>query len=292
MTPIRRFEIHQPSTAAEASQMLAKFGDEGGVYAGGTELLLAMRHGALRYSHLVDVKVLPEFDAIVDRGDCIEIGAGATHRAIERSPMIRERLPVVSDMESRVANIRVRASGTIGGNLCFAEPHSDPATLLMALEATACTAGPLGVRELQIHELISGAYSNSLQPNEILTSIRVPCPQLSLRAAYVKYQVHERPTLGLAIAIETSDAGETITGMRVAIGCLCPFPRRSASAEQLLIGERSKAEQQLGAAADVLADEAELIDDQDGGADYKRHLLRVFLQRAMEKALELNSSRN
>jgi carbon-monoxide dehydrogenase medium subunit len=288
MTPLRRFEIHQPSTADEASRMLVEFGDEGSVYAGGTELLLAMRHGALRYGHMVDVKVLPEFDRIQLVGDQVEIGAGATHRAIERSPVIREKLPVIADMEARVANIRVRASGTIGGNLCFAEPHSDPATLLMALEATAHTAGPEGERELRIEELISGAYSNSLLPGEILRSIRVPCPSPALLSAYVKYQVHERPTLGLAVAIETPDAGETIAGIRVAIGCLCPFPRRSAAAEQLLTGARAKANEQIDAAADALADEAELIDDHDGGADYKRHLLHVFLRRAMQEALNLN----
>src|SRR5277367_1662731 len=127
MTPLGRFEIHQPSSTAEASQMLVEFGDDGTAYAGGTELLLAMRHGALRYRHLVDVKVLHGFDSIQLRDKFIEIGAGATHRAIEHSPLVCSNLRVLSALESRVANVRVRASGTIGGNLCFAEPHSDPA---------------------------------------------------------------------------------------------------------------------------------------------------------------------
>src|SRR5665213_297180 len=100
MTPLRRFEIHQPSNAAEASQMLVEFGDDGGVYAGGTELLLAMRHGALRYGHLVDVKVLPGFDSIQLRDNRIEIGAGATHRSIEYSAIVREHVRVLSGLES------------------------------------------------------------------------------------------------------------------------------------------------------------------------------------------------
>src|SRR5579863_7694674 len=98
MTPLRRFEIHQPSNAAEASQMLAEFGDDGSAYAGGTELLLAMRHGALRYSHLVDVKVLPGFDSIQLRDNWIDIGAGATHRAIEYSAVVREKLGVLAEL--------------------------------------------------------------------------------------------------------------------------------------------------------------------------------------------------
>jgi aerobic carbon-monoxide dehydrogenase medium subunit len=287
MTPLRRFELHQPSSVSEASQMLAEFGEDGSFYAGGTELLLAMRHGALRYSHLVDVKVIPGFDSIQLRDNWIEIGAGCTHRAIERSALVREKIKVVSDMAARVANVRVRAAGTLGGNLCFAEPHSDPATLLLALGAVVRTEGPAGIRELRMDELINGAYSNSLAPNELLTAVRIPCARPTQRAAYVKYQIHERPTLGLAVVLDTTDGGATITRSRIAIGCLCPFPRRSGSAEELLVGSRANAEAAIASAADALADDADLIDDHEGGADYKRHLLAVFLRRAVQKALSV-----
>jgi len=175
-----------------------------------------------------------------------------------------------------VANIRVRAAGTIGGNLCFAEPHSDPATLLLALDAVVTAAGPSGSRELRVDELICGAYANSLNPGELLTSVRVPCMLPGQCASYVKYQIHERPTLGLAMVMDTSDGGATILRSRVAIGCLCPFPRRSMAAEKLLSGSRAEVEASIATAAGVLADDAELIDDHEGGADYKRHLLGVF----------------
>ncbi len=135
-------------------------------------------------------------------------------------------------------------------------------------------------------EMICGAYANSLEAGELLTSVRVPSMLQNQRAAYLKYQIHERPTLGLAIVMDTADSGATITRSRVAIGCLCPFPRRSAAAEELLSGPRAEVEAAIGKAADVLADDAELIDDHEGGADYKRHLLGVFLRRAIEQALE------
>lgn len=265
--------------------MISRLGDAAGFYAGGTELLLAMRHGALRYEHLVDVKVLSGFDRIELRGETIVIGASATHRAIEYSPVVREHLPVLSQMESRVANVRVRASGTIGGNLCFAEPHSDPATLLLALDAICSTSGPSGVRQLAIADLINGPYSNSLAPGELLTTITVPVMNNRQRAAYVKFQVHERPMLGLALLLDLSDDLRSVIAARVAIGCLCPFPRRSAAAEELLKGSLYDVRSALTSAASVLADEAELIDDHDGGTDYKRHLLSVFLRRAFEQAL-------
>src|SRR5207302_11225110 len=117
----------------EASQMLLTHGDDGRAYAGGTELLLAMKYAGLRYERLVDLKTISGLDGIEDTSDGLRIGALATHHAIETSPLVRERLPVLAELESHVANPRVRCTGTLGGNLCFAEPHSDPATLLLCL---------------------------------------------------------------------------------------------------------------------------------------------------------------
>lgn len=135
MTTLSPFEIHQPRTVAEASEMLRHYGEDAAIYAGGTELLLAMRHRALAYSHLVDLKVVPGLNAIESRDAIIEIGAACPHRSIEKSEIVRQGQPAFAELESQVANIRVRATGTLGGNLCFAEPHSDPATMLLVLDA-------------------------------------------------------------------------------------------------------------------------------------------------------------
>ncbi|MFN7949714.1 MAG: FAD binding domain-containing protein [Blastocatellia bacterium] len=283
MMPFRRFEIHQPASISEAAEMRVTFGDEGSFYGGGTELLLAMRHDALRYQHLIDVKVIPGLDYIELRGDQLCIGATTTHRSLERSELVRKHLPVLAEMESQVANIRVRASGSIGGNLCFAEPHSDPATLLLALDAQVAVEGAAGRRKLGMAELIVGAYETSLAPGELLSEISVPLLQASQRAAYLKFQVHERPTLGLGLMIETADGA--ITRARVAVGCVSPAPCRSATAEELLTGPVAGLESRLPEAAAALADAADLIDDYEGSADYKRHLIGVFLKRALMKAL-------
>jgi carbon-monoxide dehydrogenase medium subunit len=285
MTALRRFEIHQPASAREASEMLAHYGDEGGVYAGGTELLLAMKHEALSYRHLIDVKVVPGLNTIDLRDDRLEIGATSTHRSIERSALVREKQPVLAELESCVANVRVRATGTLGGNLCFAEPHSDPATLLLVLGATVRLEGSDGAREMTVDKFIAGAYTNALLPGEILTKVVVPCARPNQRAAYLKFQVHERPTLGLALFIETPDDGRTFTSARVAVGCACPSPSRAPRAEELLIGPRPEVEKRLPEAADAISDAAELADDQEGSVEYKRNLIQVLLRRAFRKAL-------
>lgn len=285
MTTLSRFEIHQPATTAEASRMLAQFGEDAAIYAGGTELLLAMKHGALNYRHLVDLKVVPGLNSIEVCKGFLEIGATTTHRGIERSELVKQNQPVFAEMESHVANVRVRATGTLGGNLCFAEPHSDPATLLQVLDATVRIESATKTREIPVTELVAGAYASNLQTGEILTKILIPCAKPNHRAAYMKFQVHERPTLGLGLWLDTPDNGATFVAARVAVGCVCPFPTRGKEAESLLTGPRQEVEKRLNDAAASIADATDLVNDHEGSAEYKRHLIHVFLRRVFRKAM-------
>lgn len=283
MMPLRKFTIHQPKTVAEAAQMLAQFGDKGRLYAGGTELLLAMKHDLLRYENLVDVKTIPGLDKIEASGSSIVIGSSVTHRTLERNSVIKEKLPVLAEMESKVANIRVRASGTLGGNLCFAEPHSDPAALLTALEAKARIQGKAGEKTVAVEQLITGAYETSLGADELLTAIEVPALAKNQRAAYLKFQTHERPTLGMALFLEVD--GDNIRKARAVVGSVSAKPTRSDKADAAFVGSRSQVEKQLEDAARALADAADPVDDLQGSGEYKRHLIGVFLKRAFVKAL-------
>ena len=285
MMPLRRFAIHRPADLREAAEMLDHYGETGSLYAGGTELLLAMRHDLLRYEHLIDIKAVAGLDGIERRDGHLHVGAAATHRTIERSAVVRESLPVMAEMAANVANVRVRATGTLGGNLCFAEPHSDPATLLLALGGTARAQGRSGERTLAMDELLAGAYENSLAQDEVLAGVDVPLPAPSQRAAYLKFQIHERPLLGLALSLDLDDDGGEIREARCAVGCVSPTPCRSAAAESLITGPVESAEQRLREAADTLADEAALTDDREGSAEYKRHLIGVLLRRACARAL-------
>jgi len=285
MMPLRRFAIHQPKNLAEACDMLTHYGEKGRLYAGGTELLLAMKHNLLRYDHLVDIKVVDGLNQIDLSDSNLVIGATVTHRAIEKSPLVRERLPVLAEMESHVANVRVRVTGTLGGNLCFAEPHSDPAALLLALGARAQIEGRSGKKIVPLKEFIVGPYETCLAVDEVLSAVEIPIPPQTARAAYLKFQVHERPTLGLALALDTEGNGETIKSARAVVGSVCLTPCRSDKADALLVGPKAQVEKQLRDAAEILADEADLADDLEGGADYKRHLIGVFLKRAFLKAI-------
>ena len=263
--------------------MLTEFSDKGRLYAGGTELLLAMKHDLLRYEHLVDVKTIPDLNKIDMKNGSVMIGGTATHRAIERSPVVRANFPVLAEMETHVANVRVRASGTLGGNLCFAEPHSDPATLLLALGAKAHVSGRGGSRSLTIDKLITGAYETSLAADELLTQIEIPLLEKTQCAAYLKFQLKERPTLGLALMLDID--GDTIKKASAVVGSVSASPAQSDDCNRLLVGTKTQVERQLGDAAAVLAKAADPVDDLEGSAEYKRHLIGVFLRRAFVKAL-------
>ena len=283
MMPLRKFTIHQPKTISEASQMLAEFGENGRLYAGGTELLLAMKHDLLRYLHLVDVKTIPNLNNIEVKNGALVIGSTATHRAIERSALVQQNLPVLATMAANVANIRVRASGTLGGNLCFAEPHSDPATLLTALGAKVSIQGNSAARTVAVDKLITGAYETSLAGDELLADVEIPALAKTQRAAYLKFQLKERPTLGLALVLDLD--GDTIKKASAVVGSVSALPTQSDKANALLTGARAQVERQLSDAAEALAEAADPVDDLEGGADYKRHLIGVFLRRAFTKAL-------
>jgi aerobic carbon-monoxide dehydrogenase medium subunit len=284
MMPLRRFTLHQPQRVSEAAEMLAHYGENGRLYAGGTELLLAMKHDLLHYEHLVDLKTVPGLNEIRLEDSRLTIGATATHGMIERSPLVRQHLPVMAAMAAQVANVRVRATGTLGGNVCFAEPHSDPATLLLGLEARARVQGRQGERTLPIADVIVGAYETALAPDEILIAFDIPLPPRSQRAVYLKFQIYERPTLAVALVLDLDEGDHVIQKARAVIGCVGARPSRSADADALLLGPKERVERQLTDAGRSLGDAAGPVDDLEGSADYKRHLIGVFLRRAFARA--------
>jgi len=285
---LRPFALHRPASVEEACGLLSRLGEDAVPYAGGTELLLLMKEGLLRPRHLVDVKRIPGLDAIVDGGADVTIGAVVTHRAVERSAAVRARCPVLAAVARHVANIRVRNVGTVGGNLAFADPHSDLATLFLALDARVQLASPRGRRELSLDDFVRGPWETARAADELLTSVTLtPWPERTA-AAYVKFGVHERPTLGVAVALRLEPAANgaaSVAEARLAIGCVDPRPARVPAAEARLRGcpvadlEDSVAE--VGARAAASVDPA---DDLYGSADYKREMVAVFTRRALRAA--------
>ena len=161
------FELHRATSVDKARELLVRYGEDAAVICGGTELLLLLKLRFAAYGHLVDIRGITELGGIRAEGGALVVGSTVTHREIERSPLVLERLPSLAAMERRVANIRVRNVGTLGGNLCFSDPHSDPATYLLALDAEAELDG----RRMPFSEFIRGPYQTALPPGQLLASV-------------------------------------------------------------------------------------------------------------------------
>lgn len=278
------FELHRPASLAEAAELLERLGDEAAVYCGGTELLLVAKLGLTDFTSLVDVKGIPELQGVSANGE-LRIGAAVTHRELERSEAVRAGWPALAAMERHVGNVRVRNTGTIGGNLCFADPHSDPATFLLAADAgVALRRGAGPERRLGIEEFVLGPYDTALEPSELLVSVHVPRLPAGSRLVHRKISFRERPAITVAVRLDMSDGG--VADARIAVGSVGARPLRAASAEDMLRGSElgSLGDAGLRAAGDAAADAIEPMEDLNGSAEYKRQLVRVVTARALREA--------
>jgi carbon-monoxide dehydrogenase medium subunit len=274
---LRPFTVHQPTSLEEAIALRTSLGDDVMPYAGGTELILAMKLGLAHWPHLLDVKRIPNLDRI-EVDDMVRIGATATHRAIARDQNVFERLPALARLESNVANVRVRAAGTLGGNLAFAEPHADPPALLIALCARVVLAGPDGERRVELGDFLTGAYETSLGPAELLLAIEIPMPPPGVGAAYMNFKVLERPSIGVAVVGSVED-GRFKGAPTIVIGAVDEVPRRVVASG--LDGARHDDRDAVEGVAAAARREVDPIDDLAGTAGYKRHLTGVLVRRVL-----------
>jgi len=277
------FDLHRARTVEEVTELFDRYGDDVAVYCGGTELLLLMKLGFAAYGHLVDIKQLSELNGITTENDAIVVGAAVTHRELERSAIVSERLPALGKMEQRVANIRVRNVGTLGGNLCFSDPHSDPATFLLALDATVeCLRGPTS-RTLALSEFVLGPYQTALAPGELLGRIRIPIPPAGARIVHKKLSFHERPAATVTVVGEHQ--GSVFTRVRIAVGSVGARPVRAHDAERLLVGADTASNRARDDAATAAALAAGAVDDSNGSADYKTNLAEVLVRRCVDEVV-------
>lgn len=267
------FTLHRPATLSAALDLLDEHDDAAAVYMGGTELLLVMKLGLAAPEHLVDCKRVPDLRGITVDGSELVVGAGVTHRDIELDAQVRQRLPQLARLAAKVANVRVRSAGTIGGNLCFAEPHSDPATMLIALGASAEVASPAGTRRVPLETFFVGPLQTALEAGEILTRIFIPLPQRQSHVRYERFKFRERPVANVAAVWDNGS-------VRLVVGAVGATPVRIPGAEQLLASDPSAVTE----AADAAAAAVDPYDDNEGSADYKRHLVRVLVKRVAAAA--------
>jgi len=283
---IKDFEYFTPKTLKEALTLIDKYKDECKVIAGGQSLLILMRQGLVAPPYLISIKGLSELSYIKDAKEGLKIGALTTHRAIEKSAVIQKKFGVLAEMEQRLASIQTRNWGTIGGNICHADPAGDPIPVLIALNATLTTTGLKGERNMAVEAFCLDYFETALEPGELLTEIQVPPPPPHSGAAYTKFNVIESDlaTVGVAVSITLGGGDGVCQDLRIALGASAPTPMRAKKAEAVLKGKKIT-DALLKEAGEIASTEAEPISDIYASDEYRRELVKVLVARVAKEAL-------
>jgi carbon-monoxide dehydrogenase medium subunit len=279
-------ELIQPRSVPEAVELLARYGDEAKVVAGATALTIMLRQRLIAPRALVAIGGLPGLDSIERDDGSLRLGALATHRAVELSPLVRRELPVLASTFARVANVRVRNAATVGGVLAEADYASDPPAVFLALDAEVEAVGPNGARSVPASEFFLGFYETALAADELVTGVRVPIPAAGTRAVYEKFVTRsseDRPCVGVIAAVRLAADGRTCEDLRVAVGAASETPHRYPAVEGLARGQVLDEDVAL-AVAERYAESIDPLSDLRGSAWYRREMVRVWVRRAILRA--------
>jgi aerobic carbon-monoxide dehydrogenase medium subunit len=243
---------------------------------GGTALMLMMKAGVLRPTRLVSLRRLGLDRIEGGAGGELRVGAMVTLRTLEKAPQLRD-WPVIGRTLRTLSNVRVRNVATIGGALAHGDPHMDLPPLLSALGATVTIAGPAGERAAKVEELYAGYLETTLKPGELITQVRIPALG-SRKAAYLKCTTRSAddwPALGMAVVLDAQKVS-------LFVSAATDRPTRLEAAEKILSG-KTLDDKLIQQAADA-AREVQIEGDLHGSAEYKKHLVGVYLKRAIHEA--------
>ena len=286
---MKNFDYLEPTTVAEACSLLKQHTGEAKVFAGGTHVTILMKQGLFEPKALINVKNIQELKGVrYDSTEGLIIGALTTHRELETSALVKEKLPVLCEAEREVANIRVRNMGTVGGNLASGEPLTDLSQIFIALDGKARIVGPNGARTITVEELFLDFYTTSLAEDEILTHVVLPPCRPRSGVEYIRFSsssVVDKPSVGVAVRLTLAEVKDSIENARIVLGCVGPTPVRARKAEENMTGKNISAE--LAAeAGKIAAQECQPTDDLRGSEQYKRAIVGTLVKRSAMKAYE------
>jgi carbon-monoxide dehydrogenase medium subunit len=278
-----KFDYVRPDSVDDAVRALADAGDEAKVIAGGQSLLPLLRLRLAYPEVLVDVGGIDELRGVWDSGDSLVIGARTTHYQLVHDPLVAEHAGLLAEATSTVADPAVRHRGTLGGALAHADPAGDLPAVILALDSTLIVRGPGGEREIPASDFFVDYLTSSLEPDEILTAVRIPKLGPGWGYRYEKFHrtAQSWATVGVA-ALVRRDNGH-VAEARIGLTNMGTVPVRATAAEQAARGaEASRAA--LNEAAAQAGEGTEPPADLHGAPDYRRHLARVLTGRALAAA--------
>lgn len=276
-----RFRYEAPSSLSDAIAMLRDGGDYAKVLAGGQSLVPLMKLRFASPELVVDINNVPGLGYHrADPDGTLHIGALCRHADLERSALLASTQPTMAAAAPLIADPIVRNRGTLVGSLCHADPQGDWASVVLALGGSVVAQGPRGKRSIPMADFVTGPFQNVLEPAEIAVEAVIPAAQGTRSGGYLKLErrVGDFATVGVAVAIETS--GGTVSRAGIALTGVGGSTIGATAAAEALAGQPLSADS-ISRAADLAAEAARPRTDHRGSAEYKRHMVRTFVQRIL-----------
>lgn len=279
------FEYHRAGSVQEAVDLLARFGEGAKLLAGGHSLLPLMKLRLAEPRHLVDIRRIPGLSGVRVEGGELVVGAATPYQVLERSPLVRERLPILAEAAGQIGDPQVRNLGTLGGSLAHADPAADMPAVMLALGAELVATGPKGTRRLPVDGFFLKLFTTALFPGEVLTEVRIPVPPAGSGGAYAKFAHPASRYAIVGVAAVVTVSGGKISAARVAITGVGSKATRATTTEAALMGKAADAAT-VSAAAQKAVDGLSVRADPRMDPDYWRSLAVTFTRRALATAVE------
>ena len=280
------FEYLRPKTIPEAIAMLQQHGDAAKILSGGQSLIPMMKLRLARPSILVDINRISGLSHVKEEDGYLKIGGLTREAELEASPLVRSKYPILADTTHVIADPQVRNLATVGGNLAHGDPANDHPATMIALGARVVANGPKGERVIPIEKCFLSLFTTALEPDEILTEIRVPIPPARSAGAYLKLErkVGDFATAAVAVQMTVDEQGAC---QKAGIGLtnVGATPVKAQKAEQFLLGKKLD-DDAISQAAQLAADEAEPSADLRGPVEYKKGLVKELAKRALQLTRE------
>ena len=279
------FNYEAPTTLAGAIALLQKYGSDAKIMSGGHSLIPMMKLRLATPEHVIDISGIKGMEYIHEEGGFLKIGALTKEVALEESPLLHSKYPLITDATKMIADPSVRNLATVGGNLAHGDAANDHPAVMLALRASIVVSGPNGDREISIDDFFLGFFTTALEADEILTEIRIPIPPAHSGGAYLKMErkVGDYATAGVAVQLSL-DAGGHCTHIGIALTNVSASPMRSVRAEQALQGQ-PLSEELIQKAATMAAQDCDPNADLRGSVAYKRSIVKTLVARAIHAAV-------
>ncbi|HEY0756735.1 MAG TPA: xanthine dehydrogenase family protein subunit M [Ktedonobacteraceae bacterium] len=280
------FDYHVARTVDDAVALLEQYGDDAKLLAGGHSLLPTMKLRLAQPAHVIDLGRISGLSYIREESDHVAIGALTTYAKIESSEVLQRHFTLLPEGTSHIGDPQVRNRGTIGGSVAHSDPAADMPGLVLALKAIIVAQGPNGTREIAADDFFLDLFVTALEPNEVITEIRIPLLPAHSGSAYEKLanRASHYALVGCA-AVITLTADRSIASASVVITGASVKPTRASAVEAALVGKGS-AEATLAEAASHAANGLELVEDIHGSKNYRSQMTAVMSKRALALAIE------